>query len=80
MILFDEGKLRPVSFVEFSALLTGKLTNILVVINSENYGVGKNYMIRLEKEDLAPGNAAVPAKAGGMSVARFNKRFSCLVA
>ena len=80
MIVFDEGKLRPVSFVELSDPLTGKIRNKLVDINSENYEVGKKYMIRLEKEDFAPGAAAMLARAGGMSVARFNKKFSYLVA
>ena len=80
MIVFDEGKLRPVSFVELSDPLTGKIRNKLVDINSENYEVGKKYMIRLEKEDFAPGTAAVLAKVSGMSVVRFNKKFSYLVA
>lgn len=79
MIVFDEGKLRPVSFVELSDPLTGKIRNKIVDINSENYEVGKKYMIRLDKEDFVPRNVAVLAKAARMSVGQFNKRFSYLV-
>ena len=80
MIVFDEGRLRPISFVELTDPLTGKIRNKLVDINSENYEVGRKYMIRLEKEDFAPAAIAVLAKTAGMSVAQFNKKFSSLVA
>jgi len=79
MIVFDEGKLRPVSFVELTDPLTGKIRNKFVDINSENYEVGKKYMIRLDKEDFAPRSVAVLAKAARMSVVQFNKKFSYLV-
>jgi 6-phosphofructokinase 1 len=79
MIVFDEGKLRPISFVELSDPLTGKIRNKLVDIKSENYEVGKKYMIRLEKEDFVPARVAVLAKAAGMSAAEFNKKFSYLI-
>ena len=80
MIVFDEGRLRPVSFVELTDPLTGKIRNKLVDINSENYEVGRKYMIRLEKEDFAPASVSLLAKTAGMSVAKFNKKFSSLVA
>jgi 6-phosphofructokinase 1 len=80
MIVFDEGRLRPISFVELTDPLTGKIRNKLVDIKSENYEVGRKYMIRLEKEDFAPANIALLAKAAGMSVAQFNKKFSSFVA
>jgi 6-phosphofructokinase 1 len=79
MIVFDEGKLRPVSFVELTDPLTGKIRNKLVDIQSENYEVGRKYMIRLEKEDFMPGSISLLAKAARMSVAQFNKKFSFLV-
>jgi len=79
MIVFEEGRLRPISFVELADPLTGKIRNKLVDINSENYEVGRKYMIRLEKEDFAPPGIAVLAKAAGMSVPQFNKKFSSLV-
>jgi len=80
MIVFDEGRLRPISFVELTDPLTGKIRNKLVDINSENYEVGRKYMIRLEKEDFAPASIALLAKTAGMSVAQFNKKFYSLVA
>jgi 6-phosphofructokinase 1 len=80
MIVFDEGRLRPISFVELTDPLTGKIRNKLVDIKSENYEVGRKYMIRLEKEDFAPASIAVLAKAAGMSAAQFKKKFSSLVA
>lgn len=80
MIVFEEGRLRPISFVELTDPLTGKIRNKLVDINSENYEVGRKYMIRLEKEDFSPPGITVMAKAAGMSVAQFNKKFSSLVA
>jgi len=78
MIVFDEGKLRPVSFVELTDPLTGKIRHKLVDINSENYEVGRKYMIRLEKEDFTPRHTAALAKAANMSVAQFKKKFSYL--
>jgi 6-phosphofructokinase 1 len=80
MIVFDEGRLRPISFVELTDPLTGKIRNKLVDIKSENYEVGRKYMIRLEKEDFGPASIALMAKTAGMSVAQFNKKFSSLVA
>ncbi|MFZ2197433.1 MAG: diphosphate--fructose-6-phosphate 1-phosphotransferase [Thermodesulfovibrionales bacterium] len=80
MIVFDEGRLRPISFVELTDPLTGKIRNKLVDLKSENYEVGRKYMIRLEKEDFAPASIALLAKTAGMSVAQFNKKFSSLVA
>jgi 6-phosphofructokinase 1 len=80
MIVFDEGRLRPISFVELTDPFTGKIRNKLVDLKSENYEVGRKYMIRLEKEDFAPASIALMAKTAGMSVAQFNKKFSSLVA
>lgn len=80
MIVFDEGRLRPISFVELTDPLTGKIRNKLVDIQSENYEVGRKYMIRLEKDDFAPASIALLAKTAGMSVSQFNKKFSSLFA
>ncbi|MEW6109030.1 MAG: diphosphate--fructose-6-phosphate 1-phosphotransferase [Nitrospirota bacterium] len=79
MIVFDEGRLRPVSFVEMADPVSGKTKVRLVDINSENYEVGRNYMIRLGKEDFSSENAANLAKAARLSVKEFKKRFSYLV-
>jgi 6-phosphofructokinase 1 len=76
MITLDEGKLRPVSFVEMVDPETGKIKVRLVDIKAEAYEVGRKYMIRLEKEDFAPGAAKKLAKTARMSVPDFTKRFS----
>lgn len=78
MITLDEGRLRPVSFVEMADPETGKTKVRLVDIRSEAYEVGRKYMIRLEREDFARGRVEVLAKTAGMSVPRFIKRFSPL--
>lgn len=79
MIVFDEGKLRPLSFVEMVDHTTGKTRVRLVDIRSENYEVGRNYMIRLEKEDFRAKNIPALAKAANLSTREFTERFSYLV-
>ncbi|MDA8083116.1 MAG: diphosphate--fructose-6-phosphate 1-phosphotransferase [Nitrospiraceae bacterium] len=79
MIVYDEGKLRPVSFVEMADPVTGKTRVKLVDITAEAYEVGRQYMIRLEKEDFEPQNIQALAKAANMSVKDFRKRFFYLV-
>jgi len=79
MIVFDEGRLRPVSFVEMSDPETGLTKVRLVDIKSENYEVGRKYMIRLEKEDFEPARASLLAKAAHMKVKEFKSGFSYLV-
>ena len=76
MITLDEGRLRPVSFVEMVDPETGKTRVRLVDIKAEAYEVGRKYMIRLEKEDFAPGTVEKLAKTAGMSIPDFTKRFS----
>jgi 6-phosphofructokinase 1 len=80
MITLDEGRLRPVSFVEMADPETGRTKVRLVDIRSEAYEVGRKYMIRLEKEDFAPGRVEALAKTAGMSISQFKKRFSPLSA
>ncbi len=80
MITLDEGRLRPVSFVEMADPATGKTKVRLVDITSEAYEVGRKYMLRLEKEDFVTGSVEPLAKAAAMSVSEFRNRFSCLVA
>ncbi|RPI37819.1 MAG: 6-phosphofructokinase [Nitrospiraceae bacterium] len=79
MITFYDGYLRPISFIEMIDYSTGKVKIRTVDITSETYEVGRQYMIRLEKEDFAPGNIEALAKTTGMDVENFSKRFSYLV-
>jgi 6-phosphofructokinase 1 len=80
MITLDEGRLRPVSFVEMTDPDTGKTKVRLVDVRAEAYEVGRKYMIRLEKEDFSPGSVEALAKTAGMSVPEFITRFSHLSA
>lgn len=79
MITFFEGKLKPVPFRQIINPATKKTRLRYVDIKSEPYMVGREYMIRLEKEDFSPKNLAKLARAGRMSVEEFKKRFSYLV-
>jgi 6-phosphofructokinase 1 len=79
MIVFDEGKLRPISFVEMADPASGKTKVRLVDINAETYEVGRKYMIRLEKEDFENENIKVMADAARLSIRDFRKRFAYLI-
>lgn len=79
MIVFDEGRLRPISFVEMIDPSTGCVKTSLVDVCAEKYEVGRKYMIRFEREDFEPKNAAALAKGARMSVREFLSRFSYLV-
>ncbi len=79
MIVFDDGKLRPVSFVEMWDQTTGRTKVRFVDIHSENYEVGKSYMIRLDRDDFSAGNIRRLAGAAGLSVKEFRQRFHYLV-
>ncbi|TAN42471.1 MAG: 6-phosphofructokinase [Nitrospirae bacterium] len=79
MIVFDEGRLRPISFVEMADPGTGKTRVRLVDINAETYEVGRKYMIRLEQDDFEAKNLQALAAAARLSVRDFTKRFSYLV-
>jgi 6-phosphofructokinase 1 len=78
MIVFDEGRLRPVSFVEMADPSTGGIRVRLVDVGSETYEVGRKYMIRIEKEDFRPGTVEGLAKTAKVTVKAFRKRFSYL--
>ena len=79
MIVFDEGRLRPISFVEMTDPGTGKTRVRLVDMNAETYEIGRKYMIRLEREDFESGNIQVIADAARLSVSAFRKRFSYIL-
>jgi ATP-dependent phosphofructokinase / diphosphate-dependent phosphofructokinase len=79
MITLDDGRLRPVSFVEMADPATGKTKVRLVDISSETYEVGRKYMIRLEKDDFDPRVIETLAKAAKMSLSEFRKRFEYLI-
>ena len=79
MITFYEGRLKAIPFRKMIDPVTKKTKLRYVDIKSEPYMVGREYMVRLEKEDFIPKNLSRLAKAGRMSVGEFRKRFSYLV-
>ncbi|MCX7725193.1 MAG: diphosphate--fructose-6-phosphate 1-phosphotransferase [Thermodesulfovibrio sp.] len=75
MITFEEGHLRPIPFVELIDYKTGKVKIRKVDITSENYEVGRKYMIRLEPEDFEGERLKILASVVNMTEEEFKKRF-----
>ncbi|HEX9934966.1 MAG TPA: diphosphate--fructose-6-phosphate 1-phosphotransferase [bacterium] len=80
MIAVDNGRLIPLRFEDMIHPKTKKTAVRLVDIKSDSYKVARNYMVRLEKEDLAnPQLLAGMAKAANMSKEEFMKKWGYLV-
>jgi 6-phosphofructokinase 1 len=79
MIIFDEGRLRPIPFVELMDYSTGKVKMRPVDLTSETYKVGREYMIRLEKEDFKGAKLDCIAKTANMTPEEFKNRFGYIV-
>ncbi len=79
MIVFDEGYLRPIPFVEMLDSNTGLMKIRRVDTTSETYEVGRKYMLRLEKDDFEGENLKRLAKTANMDPQEFKKRFAYLV-
>lgn len=75
MITFEEGHLRPIPFVELIDYRTGKVKVRKVDITSENYEVGRKYMIRLEREDFEGERLNALASVTGMNQEQFKEKF-----
>jgi 6-phosphofructokinase 1 len=76
MIVFDQGYLKPIPFVELFDFASGKVKVRMVDTTSESFEVAKKYMIRLEKEDFQGSNLKNIAKMTNLSPQDFAKRFS----
>jgi len=76
MIVFTDGKLRAIPFMELTDQATGKTRLRYVDIHSESFMVARNYMIRLEKRDFEKERIKTLAKAAKMTITDFRKRFS----
>jgi len=79
MIMFYEGKLKSVPFCEMFEPDSEKAKIRYVDTTSETYLVGREYMIRLEKEDFKRENIQRLASTAKMSAAEFRKRFAGVV-
>lgn len=79
MITFSDGHLRSIPFVELINYSTGKIKIRRVEVTSENYEVGRKYMIRLEKEDLEGENLERLAGVTNLKPEEFKERFEYII-
>jgi 6-phosphofructokinase 1 len=80
MITIQEGHMVPLPFGSFSDPETGRVRVREVNLDSSSYRVAREYMIRLESEDLAEPEKLGPiAEAAGMSREDFRARYDYLV-
>jgi ATP-dependent phosphofructokinase / diphosphate-dependent phosphofructokinase len=76
MVCLVGGRLEILPFDELRDPVTGRTKVRLVDINSEHYRVAREYMIRLEREDLEnPEMLAKLAAAAKMTPEEFKKKF-----
>ncbi len=80
MVCLVGGKLEILPFDELRDPVTGRTKVRMVDINSEHYRVAREYMIRLEREDLEnPEMLAKLADAAKMTPEEFKKKFAHVV-
>jgi 6-phosphofructokinase 1 len=80
MITIQEGHMVPLPFGSFSDPETGRVSVRQVNLDSSSYRVAREYMIRLEPEDLEdPEKLGAIADAAGMSGEDFRARYGYLV-
>lgn len=79
MIVFYEGRLKAVPFVEMTDPATGKTKLRYMDIASEPYIVARKYMIRLEPEDFKGEALRRLARTARMTEAEFKARYGYLV-
>ena len=80
MVCLERGDLRTVPFEDLRDLETGRTRVRLVDLDSLQYRVAVEYMIRLKPEDLLdPGMLKKLSEAAGMPPKDFQKRFGIAV-
>jgi len=80
MITMQEGNLVPMPFGSFTDPDTGKIRVRRVDIDGTTYRVAREYMIRLEPEDIAdPSRLKALSAAAKMTPAAFEDRYGYLV-
>lgn len=78
-VTLDGVQLKTLPFEELRDPETGRTRVRLVDLESDHYKVAREYMIRLEPEDLAdPARCARLAAAAGMSIEEFRAEYSQL--
>jgi len=79
MITIQEGHMVPLPFGSFSDPETGRVRIRLVDIESSSYRVAREYMIRLDREDLQDQDKLRPiAAAAGLTPGAFRDRYGYL--
>ena len=79
MITIQDGHLVPLPFGSFTDPETGRVRIRQVNVESSSYQVAREYMIRLDREDVAePERLAPIAKAAGLSPGAFARRYGYL--
>jgi 6-phosphofructokinase 1 len=79
MITIQDGHMVPLPFGSFSDPETGRVRIRQVNVESSSYRVAREYMIRLDREDLADSGRLAPiAKASGLSLEAFRRRYGYL--
>ena len=80
LVCLEDGHLKVLPFAELRDPLTQRTRVRRVDINSESYHVARDYMIRLEKEDLAdPDMKLRLATAANMKPDDFERQFAPVV-
>ena len=70
----------PLAFGSFNDPETGRVRIRLANVESSSYRVAREYMIRLEREDLEDPERLKPiAEAAGMTPQAFRERYGALV-
>jgi 6-phosphofructokinase 1 len=81
MITLQEGHMVPLPFGSFSDPQTGRVRVREVDVSSSSYRVAREYMIRLDREDLEDEEKLAPiAAAAGMEPEAFRERYGYLAA
>jgi ATP-dependent phosphofructokinase / diphosphate-dependent phosphofructokinase len=79
MITIQEGHMVPLPFGSFSDPETGRVRIRLVNIESSSYRVAREYMIRLDREDLEDPEKLRPiAEASRLTPEAFRDRYGYL--
>jgi len=79
MTTIQEGHMVPMPFGSFSDPQTGRVRIRLVNVESSSYRVAREYMIRLDRQDLDDPERLRPiAAASGLTVSAFRDRYGYL--
>jgi 6-phosphofructokinase 1 len=79
MITIQEDHMVPLPFDALTDPATGKTRIRQVDLSSNSYRVAKEYMIRLEREDLDDPEKLAPIAAAANVTDEFRERFGYLV-